>query len=389
MNKVVSLSNTSVFPVVSLFSGGMGLDIGMEKAGLHVAISQDFDKWCAETIRANNHKVIEGDIRELIETDPSCDFLLKESSLRREDVFAVVGGPPCQAYSTAGRRRGEQDERGQLYKQFIHVVDSLRPRFFVMENVKGLASMMVDKGTSSEKQLLDIILKDFKKLGYHTVHGILDAVHYGTPQFRERLIIIGSRDNEAIYLPMPTHFHFHQNPAMRWKTLGDAISSMKDSGPTGKISAKLLPYLKLVPEGGNWKSLPQHVVKEAMGGAYKSGGGKVGFYRRLSFNEPSPTLTTSPSQKATLLCHPRELRPLSVREYARIQGFPDSWVFKGSIANCYKQIGNAVPIPLGTAIGEMLRSVALGTCQVHVKRMRGTSVHKKMMEETENRKFND
>lgn len=387
MKNVTSLSNTPAFPIVSLFSGGMGLDIGMEQAGLHVAVSQDFDKWCAETIRANNHKVIEGDIRKLIETDPSCDFLLQEASLRREDVFAVVGGPPCQAYSTAGRRRGEEDERGQLYKQFIHVVDSLRPRFFVMENVKGLASMMVDKGARSEKHLLDIILNDFKRLGYHTVHGVLDAVHYGTPQFRERLIIIGSRDNEAIYLPMPTHFHFHQNPDMRWKTLGQAISDIDDVGPVGKISAKLLPYLKMVPEGGNWKSLPQHIVEEAMGGAYKSGGGKVGFYRRLSFNEPSPTLVTSPTQKATLLCHPREFRPLSVREYARIQGFPDSWVFKGSIANCYKQIGNAVPIPLGTAIGEMLKSVALGTCQIHVKRMRGTSVHKKMVKETENRKF--
>jgi len=182
---------------------------------------------------------------------------------------------------------------------------------------------------------------------------------------------------ESDWSTMPTHFHFHQNSDMRWKTLGNAIINLKEPGPTGKISPKLIPYLQMVPEGGNWKSLPQHVVEKAMGGAYKSGGGKVGFYRRLNFSEPSPTLVTSPSQKATMLCHPRELRPLSVKEYARIQGFPDSWVFKGSVANCYKQIGNAVPIPLGTAIGEMLKSVALGTSQVKTKRMRGTSVHKK------------
>jgi len=387
MNNIIPLSKTHAFPIVSLFSGGMGLDIGMEKAGLHVAISQDFDKWCSETIRANNHKAVEGDIRSLIDNDPSCDFLLKAADVKRENVFAVVGGPPCQAYSTAGKRKGEEDERGQLYQQFIHVVNSIKPRFFIMENVKGLMSMLVDKDTSSEKHLLDIILKEFKRMGYHTVYGILDAVHYGTPQFRERLVIIGSRDNEAIYLPMPTHFHFHQNADMRWKTLGNAIMNLKEPGPAGKISPKLIPYLQMVSEGGNWKSLPQHVVEEAMGGAYKSGGGKVGFYRRLNFNEPSPTLVTSPSQKATMLCHPRELRPLSVKEYARIQGFPDSWVFKGSIANCYKQIGNAVPIPLGKAIGEMLKSVALGTSQIKTKRMRGTSVHKKMVETIENRKF--
>ena len=387
MKNVRSITNTPAFPVISLFSGGMGLDIGLEKAGLNIAISQDFDKWCVETIRSNKHKAIQGDIRELLESDPSCKFLLDEACLQKEDVFAVVGGPPCQAYSTAGKRKGEDDERGQLYQQFIHVIKEVKPRFFVMENVKGLCSMLIDKGTVFERPLLDEILKEFKQAGYHTVHGVVDAVHYGTPQFRERLVIIGSRDKEAIYLPMPTHFHFHQNQNMRWKTLGEAIFDLKDPGSSASLSPKTLQYLKLVPEGGNWKSLPQNIVEEAMGGAYNSGGGKVGFYRRLSFDEPSPTLVTTPNQKATLLGHPRELRTLSVKEYARIQGFPDDWVFKGSLANCYKQIGNAVPIPLAKAIGEMLMAVALGTSQVHSKRMRGTSVHKEMFTNTEHRKY--
>lgn len=386
MTKIISMSNTPAFPIVSLFSGGMGLDLGLEKSGLKVVVSQDFDKWCVETIRENDHNVVGGDIVELIEGDPHCHFLLKKPKIRKRDVFAVVGGPPCQAYSTAGKRRGEIDKRGQLYQQFIHVVKSIRPRFFVMENVKGLASMVAGKDSGRETPLLDVILEEFKSLGYHTVHGVLDAVHYGTPQFRERLIIVGSRDAEPVYLPMPTHFHFHQNPDMRWKTLSDAIGDIEDAGPCGKISKKLLAYLNLVPEGGNWKSLPQHLVEEAMGGAYRSGGGKVGFYRRLNFAEPSPTLVTSPSQKATLLCHPRELRPLSVWEYARIQGFPDGWKFKGSLANCYKQIGNAVPIPLGKAIGDMLKSVALGNSEINVKRMRGTSVHKKMVQDIEKRR---
>ena len=377
--KVVTLSNTPAFPVVSLFSGAMGLDLGLMAAGLHVAVSQDFDKWCVETIRRNGHVAVEGDIRQLVADDPACGFLLRAGDLRREDVFAVVGGPPCQSFSTAGKRKGVEDARGTLYEQFLHVVTVIRPRFFVMENVKGLMSMPSDPSDKESMPVLDVILGHFKGIGYHTVHGLVDAVHYGTPQFRERLVIIGSRDNEAIFVPAPTHFHMHQNPDMRWRTLHDAIADIQDDcGPHANFSPKIAKYLKMVPEGGNWRSLPANVTAEAMGGAYESGGGKVGFYRRLSFSEPSPTLVTTPVQKATALCHPRETRPLSVREYARIQQFPDAWKFEGKITDCYRQIGNAVPVPLGRAIGQMLLSVALGNAEVRVRRMRGTSVHAKM-----------
>ena len=265
-----------------------------------------------------------------------------------------------------------------LYNEFIHVVETLSPRFFVMENVKGLASMPSDPADKDSEPVLTQILSRFKKLGYHTVHGVLDAVHYGTPQFRERLVIIGSRDNEAIFLPSPTHFHMHQVPHMRWRTLFDAIGDLTDVGECAKFTPTVSQYMKLVPEGGNWRSLPPAIAKAAMGGAYESGGGKVGFYRRLSYSEPSPTLVTSPNQKATLLCHPRATRPLSVAEYARIQQFPDSWRFQGKTTDCYRQIGNAVPIPLGRAIGQMLISVVLGNSQIRVKRMRGTSVHDTM-----------
>lgn len=378
-NKVVSLSGSAPYPVVSLFSGAMGLDLGLMAAGLNIAVSQDFDRWCVETIERNGHLAVSGDIRELIQKDPSCNFLLKPAKLRRADVFAVVGGPPCQAFSTAGKRKGVEDERGTLYNQFIHVIETMRPRFFVMENVKGLASMPSISGDATAPKLLDVILGRFADMGYHTVHGVLDAVHYGTPQFRERLVIIGSRDHEAIFLPSPTHFHMHQSPDMRWRTLQDAIGDLgEDSGPNAKFTATAQKYMKMVPEGGNWKSLPPSVVETAMGGAYKSGGGKVGFYRRLRFTEPSPTLVTSPIQKATMLCHPRYDRPLSVKEYARIQGFPDTWRVEGKPTDCYRQLGNAVPVPLGKAIGEMLISVALCNSEVRVRRMRGTSVHEEM-----------
>ena len=381
MQNVRQISGAPAFPVVSLFSGAMGLDLGLAKAGLHVAVSQDNDKWCCETIAANGHVGVHGDIRTLIDGDPSCKFLLGPAKLDASDVFAVVGGPPCQSFSTAGKRLGVDDVRGTLYEQFIHVVRTINPRFFVMENVKGLASMPA--GVDSERTLLSVIVEQFRELGFHTVHGVLDAVHFGAPQFRERLVIIGSRDNEPIFLPSPTHFHMHQNPEMRWRTLGSAIADLQESpGPCAKFSPNIANYLGMVPEGGNWRSLPQDLVEAAMGGAYESGGGKVGFYRRLAFWEPSPTLVTSPIQKATLLCHPRDTRPLSVKEYARIQGFPDSWQFSGSTAESYRQIGNAVPVPLGTALGQMLMSVALGDSEVRVKRMRGTSVHDDMKQMT-------
>lgn len=378
-SNVVSITGAPRHAVVSLFSGAMGLDLGLEQAGLKVAVSQDYDKWCVETIRKNGHVAVGGDIRELIAKDPACNFLLKPGKLTADDVFAVVGGPPCQSFSTAGKRLGVNDVRGTLYHQFLHVVQTLQPRFFVMENVKGLASTPSIAGDKSSPPLLDMILGHFKGAGYHTVHGVLDAVHYGTPQFRERLVIIGSRDKEAIFLPAPTHFHMHQTPQMRWRTLSHAIADLQDEcGPHANFSPKIAQYLTQVPEGGNWRSLPPTVVQAAMGGAFESGGGKVGFYRRLPFSEPSPTLVTSPVQKATLLCHPRENRPLSVTEYARIQGFPDGWKFEGSIADSYRQIGNAVPVPLGKAIGQMLLSVAQGDSEVRVKRMRGTSVHRRM-----------
>jgi DNA (cytosine-5)-methyltransferase 1 len=369
------------YPVVSLFSGAMGLDLGLNQAGLRVAVSQDFDRWCVETMRRNKHMAVEGDIRELTASDPSCEFLLAASGVRKESIFAVVGGPPCQSFSTAGKRLGVEDARGQLYLEFIKVVSALRPRFFVMENVKGLASMPSNPLDKKSKPVLQDILEAFKAIGYNTVHGVLDAVHYGTPQFRERLVIVGSRDGEAVFLPLPTHFPKHQNPAMRWQTLGDAIGDLDVVGPHAKFSPTVMKYLKLLPEGGNWKSLPSHLIEEAMGGAYASGGGKVGFYRRLTRSEPAPTLVTSPIQKATMLCHPTELRPLSVREYARIQKFPDDWVFEGKASDCYRQIGNAVPTPLGCAIGQMLLSVAKGNSQINAKRMRGTSVHKKLATE--------
>ena len=243
-----------------------------------------------------------------------------------------------------------------------------------------------DKNDLKQNQgtVLDVILDEFNKLGYRTVYGILDAVNYGVPQFRERFVLIGSRDNEEIFLPFPTHFQMHQNPNFRWKTVGEVIRDLEDApGEYSELSADRKKYIHMVPEGGNWKNLPEEIIPFAMGGAYKSGGGKVGFYRRLSYSQPAPTITTAPAQKATMLCHPLQDRPLSVREYARIQQFPDDWNFVGTTAAKYKQIGNAVPIGLAKAIGEAVVATANKTSIIETKRFRGTSIHNKIKDAIE------
>lgn len=375
--------------VISLFSGAMGLDIGLANAGLNVVIGQDIDPSCVATIRANGHRVLDGDIRDIDPAD-----LLEQVGIMQGEPFLICGGPPCQPFSTAGKRLGINDPRGNLFMDFIRMIDYIRPRFFIMENVKGILSAPLkhvpltkrDRDDPEQRlgTVLDMILSEFHKLGYKTVYGILDAVNYGVPQFRERFVLIGSRDNEDIFLPYPTHFQRHQDSAYRWQTLKDSIKDLEhDCGECAAFSKERLEFLRLVPEGGNWRDLPDDVKQEAMGGAYRSGGGKVGFYRRLSYDQPSPTLVTSPVQKATMMCHPTQDRPLSIQEYARIQQFPSDWVFMGTNAAKYRQIGNAVPVGLAQALGWAVRSVADHTSSIQTKRFRGTDIHQKLKQAIE------
>jgi DNA (cytosine-5)-methyltransferase 1 len=355
----------------------MGLDLGLKKSGLNIKIGQDFDSSCVSTMRTNGHNALEGDIRGI-----QPEQILEITNLSPGEPFLICGGPPCQPFSTAGKRLGINDPRGSLFMDFIRMIDYIRPRFFIMENVKGIMSSPL-KSMSEVNEVsgtvLDVVLSEFNKLGYKTVFGVLDAVNYGVPQFRERFVLIGSRDHEDIFLPMPTHFQKHQDSQYLWTTLRNAIQDLEnDPGECVSFGNERTAYLRMIPEGGNWRNLPDDVIEKAMGGAYKSGGGKVGFYRRLSYDQPSPTLVTSPIQKASMLCHPNQNRPLSVREYARIQQFPDDWIITGTASAKYRQIGNAVPVGLSTALGKAIISVADNKSIIRTKRTRGTDIHNKI-----------
>jgi DNA (cytosine-5)-methyltransferase 1 len=353
-------------PVVSLFSGAMGLDLGLEAAGLEIAVALECNRFAAATIRRNRPSLPLIDRR--IE-DVSTDEILEKAGLKPGEAFAVVGGPSCQVFSTAGNRRSLADPRSTMFKHFVRVIAEAKPRFFVMENVRGLISAAVrhralkERGPGyppleEDEQLgsaFKVVADSLRTLGYYAIFDVLNSADYGVPQTRQRLIILGSRDGKRLAMPEPTHSAVGVGRLPKWKTLGEAVSGLNEPAPEfytfcpGKEQ-----YLKLIPEGRNWRSLPDDMKKKALGKAFTSWGGRSGFFRRLAWDEPSPALTTRPDSKATTLCHPTELRPLSVGEYARIQQFPDEWVFEGPVRKKYEQVGNAVPTGLGKAIGETL-----------------------------------
>lgn len=349
----------SKIKAISLFSGAMGLDIGIEKAGIDIKLCVELNKQAASTIRNNtNIPVINRDIT----TIPTSE-LLEVSGLKAGEVDLVVGGPPCQAFSTAGARRGLDDFRGNVIIQYLRVVSEIQPRYFILENVRGILSAKLNAVPDSYKEYEEIknekgsvirfLANEFRKLGYTISFALFNAANYGVPQIRERVIIFGTKGTKRIPLPQPTHSELGLYGTKKWVTLGDVISDLPKPNESEytSLSKKMLQYMSLVKEGENWTSLEPEVAREAMGKAYDLGGGKTGFLRRLSSSKPSPTLVTSPIMPATLICHPTELRPLSVKEYARVQQFPDNWKFSGRIADIYKQIGNAVPVGLGYMAG--------------------------------------
>lgn len=327
------------FTSVELFAGAGGLALGMHLAGFRNVLLNEIEPMACQTLRKNHSEwnVYEGDIRQV-------DF----TPLRGHIDF-LSGGFPCQAFSYAGKKGGLNDTRGTLFFELARAVKEIRPKVFMGENVKGLLS-------HDDGKTLEVIRNAIAELGYTLVEPrVLKAIMYQVPQKRERLILIAIRNDIA------------QQVAFRWPDPYKRVMTLRDAFYKGKLFAKDVPVsegqtypekkarvMRMVPEGGDWRDLPEEVQKEYMGGSFYLGGGKTGMARRLAMDEPSLTLTCAPAQKQTERCHPIETRPLTVREYARIQTFPDDWQFEGSLSDQYKQIGNAVPVNLAFAIGRSL-----------------------------------
>jgi DNA (cytosine-5)-methyltransferase 1 len=365
---------------ISLFSGAMGLDIGLEKAGFSTIAVVEKDKKAIETIELNRSD-IHVFARPIQEVDAS--EILKTTGLKPGEVCLLSGGPCCQSFSTVGSRGSLGDPRGSLFKDFTRMVKDLQPRFFIMENVKGILSAAVKHRTLNnrgpghpplepEEELgsaLKIILEEFAKLNYYVLYTLINCADYGVPQNRLRVIFLGSRDGENIAMPLATHAKKGNKTLKKWPSLKQAIGGLKDVNPEylefPKDRLELLSHLK---DGQNWTDLPDDLQEKALGAAFISWGGRGGFCRRLSWEKPSPTLTTSPIGRATTLCHPEELRPLSILEYAKLQQFPKTWKFAGSIQQKYMQIGNAVPVGIGKSFGKALNATIEETDSIGLPR---------------------
>lgn len=351
---------------LSFFSGAMGLDIGLEKAGFQTLLASEIDNACRKTILKNKPNIaLVGDI-----TDYSPKQIRFISGLEpNEEIDLVVGGPPCQSFSTAGKRKGVEDLRGNVFLTFIEMIIGLNPRFAVIENVRGLLSAPLNhiphKDRDSNFQRLNeqnlpggalkFAIDKLREAGYSLSFNLYNSANFGTPQKRERVIIICSRDTGKVPYLQPTHSENGEFGLEKWRTFRNAVLGLKKIDHEHlNFPEKRLKYYRRLKEGQNWRNLPFELQIEAMGASYYSGGGKTGFLRRISWDEPSPTLVTHPAMPATDLCHPEEDRPLSIQEYKRIQQFPDDWEISGTLLEKYKQIGNAVPVGLGFALGQHL-----------------------------------
>jgi len=322
------------YNVLELFAGAGGLAVGMEKAGLKCVALNEIDKHACETLRKNrpNWNILEGDIKNFNFTE------------YHNQVDVVTGGFPCQAFSYAGKRLGFEDARGTLFYEFARVVKEVNPPICIGENVKGLLNHDNGKTLKGMISILD-------EIGYNVMPvKVLKAINFKVPQKRERLILVGIRKdiNQKYEYPKPYKKIYNLSDALK---KGELFSSNVPKSAGAKYPESKKSVLDLVPPKGYWRDLPLEVQKDFMGASFYLGGGKTGMARRIGWDEPCLTLTCSPAQKQTERCHPDETRPFTVREYARIQTFPDDWEFSGPIAQQYKQIGNAVPVNLGREVG--------------------------------------
>ncbi len=324
-----------MYTTIELFAGAGGLALGIEQAGFETLGLVEFDKNAADTLKKNrpNWRVDNEDIANI-----SCLDLEKYYSIKKGELDLLSGGPPCQSFSYAGKRLGLDDARGTLFYHYAMYLEKLQPKMFLFENVRGLL-------THDHGKTYETIFNILEKAGYVVDKKVLNAWDYGVPQKRERLITIGIRKD----LVKDISFKFPE-PHDYKPVLRDVLLDCPDGPgvPYGETKRKIF---ELVPPGGYWRDIDPKIAKEYMKSCWDMGGGRTGILRRMSLDEPSLTVLTSPSQKQTERCHPLEARPFNVRENARIQTFPDDWEFCGNVSSQYKQVGNAVPVNFAKEIG--------------------------------------
>jgi len=332
------MKTANIFKSLELFAGAGGLALGLERAGFDSIGLVEIDKFAADTLKLNRPEwnVINADIADISPLN-----LEEYFNISKGELDLLSGGAPCQAFSYAGKRLGLEDARGTLFYHYALFLQKLQPKVFLFENVRGLISH--DGGRTYET-----ILEIFQSEGYKVQTNMYNAWNYGVAQKRERLIMIGIRNDLAGKLCIGTPKPHTQKPVLR-----DILIDVPPS-----VGAKYSEYkrkiFELVPPGGYWRDIPEDIAKEYMKSCWYMGGGRTGILRRLSMDEPSLTVLTSPAQKQTDRCHPLEARPFTVRENARCQCFPDEWVFCGSVGQQYKQVGNAVPVKLAYEIAHKI-----------------------------------
>lgn len=356
---------------IDLFCGAGGLSAGLEMAGFKVLAGNDIFAAAGETF-ARTHpdaKFIPGPIEALAVED-----LMKQTGLRRGELTVLAGGPPCQAYSVYNHQRGMHDARATLFKEYLRIVDGLRPEWIVMENVTGIYSI-------GGGEAVRAIKAELGALGYAVEEQVLRSEDYGVPQERRRVVFIGNRLGAPISHPLPTHGPDRDEP---FTTIKDAIGDLpplqngEDNGrvpyrdgppsrfqqlmrgnqkvvdghaaPTlGKVNMQRLPF---IPPGGSWRDIPHDLLPEGMKRAKRSDHTKR--YGRMTWDGLSCTVLTKCDIHWGAYIHPEQDRAITVREAARLQAFPDWFEFAGSRTEQYVQVGNAVPPLLGKAIGDHL-----------------------------------
>lgn len=339
-NQHETITPKKTYTSIELFAGAGGLALGLEKAGFEHTLLNEIDKYAVETLKLNRPQwnIVQGDISKL-------DF-----KQYKNQIDLLTGGFPCQAFSYAGKKLGFEDTRGTLFFEYARALKEIQPKVFIAENVKGLLSHDGGKTLQSMLEVLD-------ELGYHVYKPeVLKAIYYKVPQKRERLFIVGVRKdlkqkNVSFEYPAPYEKIYTLKDALK---KGELFSSDVPSSNGQLYPQRKKEVLEMVPQGGYWRDLPLDIQKEYMQKSFYLGGGKTGMARRIAWDEPCLTLTCAPAQKQTERCHPVETRPFQVREYARIQTFPDDWKFYGSMSQQYKQIGNAVPVNLSYEMGKAI-----------------------------------